>query len=508
MKTYAAAFLLAFVISFLTTPLLRNYARMRGWLDVPRLTRKIHVVPVPRVGGLAIALAFYIPILINFGLDNDISRAWLQNPPVVFGLLIGSLFMLGLGFYDDLNPLSARAKFLVQGLVVAALMFLGLEIDKIANPLGGPPFQLGWLSYPVTMLWIVGVVNAINLIDGLDGLATGASLISVLTLFAISLIYPNPITALTCISLAGALLGFLPYNFNPASIFMGDSGSLFIGFILGTTSILGSTKSSTAVAIAIPILALGLPIMDTSLAILRRMLRKRSLFKGDKDHIHHRLLDLGFSHKQVVLTLYGVCIAFSLVAFSMVYANTRQATMILGAVALTTMVCSSMLGYLNLNGTNGGFNAATRGGIRDYLQTFAVVSDRIEASQTIDGALEPLSQLVGSGIFCGASCQIHVHTATSTRHFEWKNAPHPSIQNMPERIQELGLDGSYADARVHGNLTLYWGDHPGLSDGEKAVFRALRLTLRERILQIASEKREGPHGLQVHSGGSERSSST
>jgi len=508
MKTYAAAFLLAFVISFLTTPVLRNYARMRGWLDVPKLTRKIHMVPVPRVGGLGIALAFYIPILINFGLDNDISRAWLQNPPEVFGLLLGSLFMLGLGFYDDLSPLSARSKFLVQGLIVGALLLLGLEIDKIANPMGGPPFQLGWLSYPVTMIWIVGVVNAINLIDGLDGLATGASLISVLTLFAISLIYPNPITALTCVSLAGALLGFLPYNFNPASIFMGDSGSLFIGFILGTTSILGSTKSSTAVAIAIPILALGLPLMDTSLAILRRMIRKRSLFKGDKDHIHHRLLDLGFSHKQVVLTLYGVCIAFSLVAFSMVYANTRQATMILGAVALTTMVCSSMLGYLNFNPTEGRFNAATRSGMRDYLHILYGINTSIEASQTIDGALAPLTKLVESGVFSGATCQISVHTATSTRHFEWTSNPQSSTEQAADRARELSLEGSYADVRVHGTLVMYWGDHPALSTEEKAVFDILRLTLRERILQLASEQREGPHGLQVHPGGSERSSST
>ena len=205
------------------------------------------------MGGIAIAIGFYIPLIGSFFVDNDLSRAWLANPTDVVGLLTGSLILLGLGFIDDLWSLSAKSKFVIQTLVALALFYgCDFQVVKLANPFGGEPFALGALSLPVTLLWIVGVVNAINLIDGLDGLATGTSLVSVLTLFVVSLIYPNPITALTCIVLAGSLLGFLPYNFNPASIFMGDSGSLFLGFILATTSILGSTKASTCLLYTSP----------------------------------------------------------------------------------------------------------------------------------------------------------------------------------------------------------------------------------------------------------------
>jgi UDP-GlcNAc:undecaprenyl-phosphate GlcNAc-1-phosphate transferase len=291
MLTYTVAFLLAALCTLILTPIVRDVAVARGLVDDPTAARKVHELPVPRLGGIAIAAGFYAPVVALYFYDNDVSDAYLMHPARVSALFVGGLSVVVLGLLDDVYDLSPLVKLGAQLIVACLAIYLGYEIHVIANPFGAP-IDLGWFAIPVTLLWIVGIMNAVNLIDGLDGLATGISLFAVSTLFVLAVIQQNIIVGLTSIALAGALVGFLRYNFNPASIFMGDSGSLFLGYVLALTAISGSAKSTTVVSLVIPLLALGLPVMDTTLAVFRRLVSGRNIFAGDREHMHHSLLDL------------------------------------------------------------------------------------------------------------------------------------------------------------------------------------------------------------------------
>src|SRR5262249_6061331 len=258
-------------------------------------SRKVHTKPIPRVGGIAVVVGFVVPLLGLFFWENDVSALFFAHPERVLGLFAGGLAIALLGLYDDVRGADARVKFAVQGFAV----------HVVANPFGDP-VQLGLLSGPLTVLWIVGIINALNLIDGLDGLAAGVAVIIVMLTFAVALERLDVLMCLFMASLAGAVLGFLLYNWTPASLFRGDPGSMFLGFVLGVSTVATSQKSSTAVAILVPIVALGLPIADTLLALLRRAAWGRPIFAADREHIHHRLFDLGLSHRQTVLPLYAV----------------------------------------------------------------------------------------------------------------------------------------------------------------------------------------------------------
>jgi len=228
---------------------------------------------------------------------------------------------------------------------VAGLMYaLGFRIEIISTPFGGE-LNLGIFALPITLLWIVGIVNAMNLIDGLDGLAGGVAFFAVVTCFAMSYVRGQTLLIVFTAALGGAILGFLIYNFNPATIFMGDTGSMFLGFILAVTSVKTGQKGATTVAILVPIVALGLPLMDTALAFVRRLVRGQSPFTADKDHIHHRLLRLGFSQRSATLLLYGFCIALGLLAFSLTLSRGRETGIILGVLAVTVAVFVRWLGY-------------------------------------------------------------------------------------------------------------------------------------------------------------------
>ena len=347
MMTYTVAFALSALVALILTPLMRFLAYRFGLVDEPSESRKVHETPVPRIGGIAIAVAFFVPVLGLYFIDNQVSQSYLASHTLVTGLIIGSMAMIALGLADDIAGVGAKKKFVFQTVVAICAYALGYKISFIMVPFGGGIIELGLLSFPLTLLWIVGIVNAINLIDGLDGLAGGVSLFTVLTLFIIAVMQHNIIVGLTSIALAGALVGFLRYNFNPASIFMGDSGSLFLGYVLAITSISGASKSSTVVSLTIPILALGLPILDTGISVLRRLLSGKPIFSADRGHIHHKLLDLGLTHRQVVMAMYGFCILLGCGALTMVYASSQQAAFILGALGLAVIVLTKILGYLN-----------------------------------------------------------------------------------------------------------------------------------------------------------------
>ena len=349
MRTAAVAFILSIVCGTILTPLVRRFAHRIGALDHAWSSRKIHSRPIPRLGGVAIVVAFYAPLVGLLLFHSEVGRMFVAERNHVIGFFAGGVAIALLGVYDDLRGAGARRKFLVQFAVAGLMYWLGYRVEALANPFGSE-LQLGWASLPFTLFWIVGVINALNLIDGLDGLAGGVALVAVVTTFLISLQRAHPLMMLFSGALAGSILGFLFYNFNPATIFMGDTGSMFLGFVLATSAIQTNQKSSTAVAVLIPGIALGLPIMDTLLAMGRRALRGRSMFQADKEHIHHRLLARGLSHRQAVLVLYGFCVLLGVVALVLTYTNSLETAFLLFALGLIAFVALRMLGYMRFDG--------------------------------------------------------------------------------------------------------------------------------------------------------------
>ena len=316
MISFATAFLAACLVSALLTPLIAWLARYKGWLDLPTEARKVHRQPVPRLGGVAVVAAFMTPLLGLMMVGNRASQLLYHDERLTLGLLLGGIAIVALGVYDDLKGADARLKLGVQSSVAIFVWALGFRIELLGNPMG-EPFATGILSLPITWLWIVGVINAMNLIDGLDGLASGIALFASGVLFCVALTDEAVILCLLTASLGGAILGFLFFNFNPARIFLGDSGSMFLGFLLASISIWSQRKGTTAAALFIPVLALGLPILDTSLSFIRRLIRGTSPFKADREHMHHRLMDLGLTHRGTVLTLYATSAVFSMGALAL-----------------------------------------------------------------------------------------------------------------------------------------------------------------------------------------------
>jgi UDP-GlcNAc:undecaprenyl-phosphate/decaprenyl-phosphate GlcNAc-1-phosphate transferase len=347
MRTSGVAFILACLVSGLLTPMVRRFALKRGLFDDHVAARKIHGRPIPRLGGIAIAAGFYAPLLGLLLAVTGVGGTFWANSRQAIAFLIGGVAVCSLGLYDDIRGSGALKKFAAQFLIAGVLYYFGFRIDRVSLPFIGS-FSLGQLSLLATLLWIVGVVNAMNLIDGLDGLAAGVGLFGLATTFVLAATRNDPIMMLFTASLAGATVGFLVYNFNPASIFMGDTGSMFLGYVLAVGSIQTNQKSSTAVAILIPIVALGLPIMDTLLAMIRRAINHQPIFSADRAHIHHKLLDLGLSHKQAVLVLYGTSLLLGATALLLTVASRFQSAVILLVMGTAGFIGIRALGYGHL----------------------------------------------------------------------------------------------------------------------------------------------------------------
>ncbi len=296
--------------------------------------RHVHGRVTPRMGGVAIVIGFFVAWGLAAALLSSEGTPLLE-PHMVGGLVGGGLAMTALGFFDDTRGLRAKHKLLVQILVATAAYVSGLRIETVYVPFIGT-LELGLLAAPATVFWIVAIINAINLIDGLDGLAGGVVFFAAMTNLVVALVAGNEAIAITMAGLMGATLGFLLFNFNPARIFMGDSGSYLLGFVLAVASIAGpSQKTSTAVSILVPLVALGLPIFDTLFAIVRRFLKGQPMFSADRGHIHHRLLDLGITPRRAVLILYAVSTAFTLAAVAIAIGRDWQVGLAIVAASAT-----------------------------------------------------------------------------------------------------------------------------------------------------------------------------
>jgi UDP-GlcNAc:undecaprenyl-phosphate GlcNAc-1-phosphate transferase len=313
MLTFLLTFLIALVITILLTPMVRSFAPEIGAIDKPS-ERKVHFSNVPRSGGIAIYFGFLAALL--FGLLLGGSSGSMVNPRFILGIVMGGSLVLLVGLLDDIFSLPAPVKLLGQILAALTAIYFGVAITFVSNPFNGL-FPLGYLAIPLTLLWLVGMTNAMNLIDGLDGLAVGVTAISAGTLFLVALRTHQLGAALLMLALAGVALGFLRYNSFPASIFLGDSGSYFLGFVLAAASIVGVFKTTLVVALLVPLLILGVPIFDTIFAILRRLKERKNPFAADNYHIHHLLLRAGLTQREAVYAIYIVCLLLSFIALFM-----------------------------------------------------------------------------------------------------------------------------------------------------------------------------------------------
>jgi UDP-GlcNAc:undecaprenyl-phosphate GlcNAc-1-phosphate transferase len=323
MRSASFAFGLALLLAAALTPIVRALAVRVGAVDSPS-DRRVHARRVPRLGGLAVVVAFFVPLGVLFLLDSSLAGVLFADPIRFGGILAGSILVATLGAVDDIRGVRAWHKLWVQIAAAIIAFACGLRIDAVSLP-GFGALEMGIFALPITVLWIVAVINAMNLIDGLDGLAGGVAFFVCVTNFVVAYLNGANLVFLCSACLAGSIIGFLLYNWNPATIFMGDSGSMFLGFVLATISMLGaSVKSTTTVALLVPLVALGLPIMDTLFAMVRRYVERRPIFAPDNGHIHHRLLALGVTHKRAVLILYGVCLVLMLGAIAIALGRSWQ----------------------------------------------------------------------------------------------------------------------------------------------------------------------------------------
>lgn len=314
---YILVLIATFIFSFILTPLVRFISFRVGAVDKPN-ARRINKVPMPSAGGLAIFLAFIVATLFLMPLVVKNSHFNLHYFDYIFPVVLASFIIVIVGYLDDIYELKPKPKMI--GIILAAVViwgFTNFHFDSFKIPFGGPLLQFDPITtFIFTILWIVSITNAINLIDGLDGLVGGVSIISLLTMAIVSYFF-LPVAdfylTLTILILVAAIAGFFPYNYNPAIIYLGDTGALLIGFLIGVLSLQG-LKNSTAVAVVTPVIILGVPIVDTLVAIVRRKLSGRPISEADKMHLHHRLLAMGFTHRGAVLAVYGITIIFSLIA--------------------------------------------------------------------------------------------------------------------------------------------------------------------------------------------------
>ena len=344
MPDFALAFIIAAGVCLLVTPGVILFADKTGAMDAPD-ARKVHKKPIPRIGGIGIWLAFMIAITVAASYTEVPDEQEFE----LLGLMVSGTLIVLIGVIDDYRDLPAKVKLLGQ-IVAASVLVIGFDvrIDFVTDPFGDYIF-LEYLAIPLTIFWVVGITNTVNLIDGLDGLAAGVSSIAAVTICLVALQQGDLFIATLTACLAGAAVGFLYYNFNPAKIFMGDSGSMFLGFMLSGISVIGAVKSATTIALIVPILALGLPIMDTTFAIVRRYRGGVPIFKPDKGHLHHRLLDMGFTQRQAVLLMYVISALLGLSAVALTEVSGQIAVLIVCVVLAAVLFGAKKIGIFHMN---------------------------------------------------------------------------------------------------------------------------------------------------------------
>ncbi len=422
---------------------------------------------MPRLGGVAIFLSVSIALSALLLVDNVLTQALHPQWHEIATLVGCGFLVLCLGVYDDLRGAGATVKFVGLGAVTTLFYVLGGRIEGLSIPFVGAVNLPPIVGYLVTLVWVVGIANAFNLIDGMDGLAAGSALFSSLLLLIVALIQGRPVVALVGLALSGALAGFLRYNFNPASIFLGDSGSLFVGFALAALSIQGAQKATTAVAVAIPLLAFALPVVDTGVTIARRFVNGKPIFKGDREHIHHMLLDRGWSQRRVVLVLYGVTAAFGLLAMLFVNSGNGLAAVVLFVVGVAVVVAVGHLRYHEVDELRASVkrNLGERRARAARNIQVRRVCRAVAAAETLNELFERVQELLEPGEFVYATIQL-------------------SCERQPElndhALSQLSRNGSMQRATMRDGR-IYWtwarADTSAEEIGGSGRFWSMRLPL-------------------------------
>ena len=340
MLQYVVPFVIALVVSYLLTPSVKKLAIKIGAVDRPN-ARKVHTHVIPRLGGLAIYIGFMAAVLFCVPLQHEL-----------VGMLLGCTAIVAVGIWDDICNIPAKVKLVGQILAACIPIVFGIQIEWLTNPFGDIIVLPEIIAIPVTIFWIIGFTNTVNLIDGLDGLAAGVAFIASISMFLLAYNLNQFLPALVIVSMAGAALGFLQYNFNPAKIFMGDTGSMLLGYTLSVAAVLGLVKTAATVALVVPIIALGLPILDTTFAIIRRKMSGVPIFQPDKGHLHHRLLALGMTQKQAVLIMYFVSMILGIVALFVANVSYKTGIVTVLVVLAVIIYSAKRIGILRKSTTD------------------------------------------------------------------------------------------------------------------------------------------------------------
>ena len=435
MKTYFALFLIATVASLISTPLIRRLCQRYKLLDVPLDGRRIHHTAVPRLGGIALYISCLATLSLLWFWDNLLTQTLSGMKSEILTLLIPATLVLLLGAYDDLRGANAVVKFAGLGLIATLFYAMGGRIDALSIPLFGSLHLPAVVSFVVTVVWLVGIANAFNLIDGLDGLASGAALFASLVILGVSVSQDRPLTIVVALVLSGALAGFLRYNFNPASIFLGDSGSLFIGFLLAALSVLGTQKATTAVAIVVPILAFGFPVVDTAMTMGRRMLSRKPVFEGDNEHIHHMLLARGWSQRRAALVLYGVCLLFGLLALIFPATGSKLTGFMLFVISVAVIIAVGHLRYHEVDELRAGVKRTVGDRRLRVANNIRVRRAAVAVSKAtdLDGMFAAVRHLLEFGEFSFASAEVGP-TGRRRVCWSWPDEVEPSAGDWSIRL--------------------------------------------------------------------------
>ncbi len=454
-------FAFSLVVSFVATRQVRDLATRKGWVSAPKEGRHVHQTPLPRLGGVAIFLAFSVSLSVWLSLSVLFPRLVEGLAPVtLLRIYVPACLIFCVGIYDDLHGASPYLKFTVQ-VIAAAMLFAG-GMRVLDLPLIFRSYSMPWfLGLPLTVLWVVAVTNAFNLIDGLDGLAAGSALFSTMVFFVCALVDHSWLGSLMSVTLAGAILGFLRFNFNPATIFLGDSGSLFIGFMLSALALAGQQKAPTFVAVAIPVVSFGLPILETLLSILRRLISGRPIFTADREHIHHKLLQMGFTHRQVVIVLYAVSAVFAMLSLFLLWPTGSTLGLVLAVVGTGVWLGVQHLNYLE-------FGELRRVAQRTIDQRQIVINnlsvrravEELKVARDFSQVRSILIAAFGSNDFDAFDLNLkpipgdRVVPSENNGHFHWSKFPHmAAISTQPS--WSLTLDLVTTAKHLRGSMVVY-----------------------------------------------------
>jgi UDP-GlcNAc:undecaprenyl-phosphate GlcNAc-1-phosphate transferase len=470
MKYIAGIALLSFTCSFLLTPLFRNWGRSMGWVDHPDNRRKVHRNAVPRIGGIPIMISFAVSCAFLSIICGSSTTGLLAT---VFQVMPAAAIIFAAGLTDDVLGLRPWQKLVVQILAAVLACTQGIQLDSF----GGFDISGYWWHVPLTVFWLVACTNAFNLIDGVDGLAAGVGFFAAITILIAALLQQNFALAAAAAPVAAALCGFLCYNFNPATIFLGDCGSLSIGFLLGCYSVLWSQKSTTMLGMTAPLLALCIPLLDTVLAIARRFIRGRPIFGADRHHIHHRLLELGLSVRKVALVLYGVAGLAAVCSLLVSAFQNNVGGMVLAVFCFCAWFGIYRLGYAEF----GGVKRVLLGGVirQAIVAEIALrqIEDRLKAARTVDDCWPILRDIGKQFNFCRVEARLNGQSqsvvTSDSREPQWQMSVPLSGSDFVRFVVPLGTEQSRLAILirlVHRNLKKKCLQEVGALAAEPSLF--------------------------------------